>query len=136
MTIEPTEPGNQEDPVETLRSHAARLEQELADVRSQADQRVIHANLRVEAVRAGMVDLDGIKLLDLSGVKLNENGEVSGGAELMHRLRREKPWLFGGLSSSAPAGAPISHPPRQKLATEMSEEEYQAARAQLLRRRF
>ena len=136
MTNEPIEPGNSADSIETLRSHTARLEQELADLRCQADQRVIHANLRVEAIRAGMVDLDGIKLLDLSGAKLDEKGELSGGAELMHRLRREKPWLFGGLSSSAPAGAPISHPPRQKLATEMSDEEYQAARAQLLRRRF
>ena len=48
---------------EELRSHAEHLERELAQVRKTAEQRVIWADLTVEAVRAGMVDLDGIKLL-------------------------------------------------------------------------
>jgi hypothetical protein len=101
-----------------------------------ADARVIRAELKAEALRAGMVDLDGLKLVDLSTAKLNEQGEVDGGAALMAQLKREKPWLFGGLSSSSTAALPPAAPPRQKLATEMTDAEYRAARADLLKRRF
>lgn len=98
--------------------------------------RLLQAELRTEAVRAGMVDLDGVKLLDVAGLVLTENG-IEGGAELMARLRDAKPWLFGrGNASSSSAGrAPAARPPKAKTAMEMSEEEWRAARAELLRRR-
>jgi hypothetical protein len=82
-----------------------------------------------------MVDLDGLKLLDLANTKLNEHGEVENAAGLMTQLRHSKPWLFGGTSSSSPASVPPSQPPRQKLATEMTNEEYRAARAAILKQR-
>ena len=117
-----------------LRAEAA--EQALITVRADSDARLIRAELKAEAMRAGMVDLDGLKLIDLSTIKLNEQGEVDGGAALMTRLKREKPWLFGGLSSSSTAAPPPAAPPRQKLATEMTDAEYRSARAELLKRRF
>ena len=53
----------------------------------------------------------------------------------MAGLRRAKPWLFGRASSSGPASPPPAQPPRQKLATEMTDDEYRVARAALLKRR-
>jgi hypothetical protein len=53
----------------------------------------------------------------------------------MTQLRRVKPWLFGGSSSSSPVNAPPAQPPRQKLATEMTDEEYRIARATILKYR-
>ena len=99
-------------------------------VKLQADfqSRLIVANLRTEAVRAGMVDLDGLKLVDLSGLHLDENDRVVGGRKIMTDLRRNKPWLFGVTSSSSSAVAPISQPIRQKTAMDMTDEEYAAAR--------
>lgn len=113
----------------------AALEQRLAQVEAEARARVIRAELRAEAMRAGMIDLDGLKLIDTAPLKLGENGEVEGAATLMRDLKRAKPWLFGAASSSSTAAAPRTEPPRAKLATEMTEAEWRAARAELLRRR-
>jgi hypothetical protein len=123
------------DPITELRTRAEALEQRLAETEQSARFRLVRAELKVEAVRAGMVDLDGLKLLDLEQVQLNPDGEIENAAQLMAQFRRAKPWLFGGTSSSSPANAPPAQPQRQKLATEMSEKEYRAARAALLKLR-
>lgn len=118
-----------------LKSRAEALERQLTEVQLQTEARLIRAELKTEALRAGMIDLDGLKLIDTHALKLNAEGEVEGVARLMAELRKTKPWLFGGLSSSSPASAPQVQPPRAKLATEMTDSEYRAARAALLRRR-
>jgi hypothetical protein len=123
------------DPITELRTRAEALEQRLAETEQSARFPLVRAELKVEAVRAGMVDLDGLKLLDLEQVQLNPDGEIENAAQLMAQFRRAKPWLFGGTSSSSPANAPPAQPQRQKLATEMSEKEYRAARAALLKLR-
>ncbi len=107
-------------------------------LRSQADAeaRLVRAELKVEALRAGMVDLDGLKLLDLSDVRLNQAGDVVDGAAILARLKRTKPWLFGTpASTSAAANPPRPEPPRTRHANELSRDEWLAARAVLLRRR-
>jgi hypothetical protein len=129
----PIEPDS--DPIAELRARADALEHRLAETEQDARSRLVHAELKVEAVRAGMLDLDGLKLLDLQQVQLNSDGEIENAAHLMAQLRRAKPWLFGGTSSSSPANAPPAQPQRQKLATEMSDKEYRVARAALLKLR-
>ena len=111
-----------------------KLEKRLAALESRLRERLVHAELKAHAVRAGMVDLDGLKLLDASALTLNEQDEVEGAAELMRAMRRNKPWLFGGASTSSAAVPPAAQPSRPKLATEMSEAEWLAARGELLRR--
>ncbi len=98
--------------------------------------RLVQAELRTEAVRAGMVDLDGVRLVDVSALVLGADG-IEGGAALMARMREAKPWLFGrvGASSSSAGRAPVVAAVKAKTAMEMSEEEWRAARAELLRRR-
>lgn len=118
-----------------LRARAEALERQLSELQQEAQSRLIHAELKAEALRAGIVDLDGLKLIDLSGVKLTVTGELEGGTALIAALKRSKPWLFGAASSSAAAKPPAAQPPRQKLATEMTDDEYRAARAALLKRR-
>jgi len=109
---------------------------EITRLRGDFQSRLVVANLRTEAVRAGMVDLDGLKLIDLSSVRLGDDDKVIGGRKIMDDLRRSKPWLFAGVSSSNPTMAPASQPVRPKTALEMSDEEYTAARAAVTRRRF
>jgi hypothetical protein len=108
---------------------------EVSKLRAEFEARLVAANLRTEAVRAGMVDLDGLKLMDLSGVQLDPDDKVVGSRQMMDDLRRRKPWLFGGSSSSSGAVAPVSHPVCQKSVLDMTDEEYKAARAALLKRR-
>lgn len=123
------------DAVAELQARCEQLQRELLQVKQQAESGILKAHLQAEAARAGMIDLDGLKMLDLSRVTVTEDGEVQGASALMDKVRKEKPWLFGKPSTSAPAGAPPSQPPRQKLATEMTDAEYQTARAAILRYR-
>ncbi len=100
--------------------------------------RLVQAELRTEALRAGMVDLDGVRLIDPAAIRLTEAGALEGGAALMARLRQDKPWLFGrgggGGSSSSGAAAPPAAPAAPRSAMDMGVEEWRAARAELLRR--
>jgi len=134
-TQQPRRAAEDEATIEDLRARAEALEQQLRQMNEAAQARLVHAELKAAALHAGMVDLDGLKLVDLSRAKLNEQGDVEGAAELMAELKRAKPWLFGGISSSSRATPPPAHPPRAKLATQMTLEEYRTARAELLRRK-
>jgi len=111
-------------------THVADLAQ-LAALRS----KLVQAELRTAAARAGMIDLDGVKLVDTASLAVNDAGELQGAPEIMARLRQEKPWLFGRGSSSSPAVAPRATPPKAKTAMDMSVDEWRVARAELLRRR-
>jgi hypothetical protein len=110
--------------------------EEIVKLREEFQSRLVVANLRTEAVRAGMIDLDGLRLIDLSAVRLGNDDKVIGGRKLMDDLRRTKPWLFGVASSSSAAIAPASQPVRQKTALEMTDEEYTAARAAVTKYQF
>jgi len=113
----------------------AALERRIADMEASHRDRMIRADLKAEALRAGMIDLDGLRLVDVTAVELGEDGQVKGGEALMKSMRRLKPWLFGLASTSSTAAAPPALPPEQKSAMQMSVDEWRAARADILRRR-
>ncbi len=121
---------------ENWQARAETAEAALSRMQVEHEARVIRAELKAEAIRAGMIDLDGLKLLDPGMVRLNEQGELEDGVAVLARLRRAKPWLFGApASSSAAANPPRPEPPRVRHANDMSPEEWLAARAALIRRR-
>jgi hypothetical protein len=109
---------------------------EIRALRSDFQSRLIVANLRTEAVRASIVDLDGLKLINLAEAQLDSDDTVVGGRQIMDDLKRRKPWLFGTSSSSSVSAAPASQPVRHKTALEMTDEEYATARAALTKRRY
>ncbi len=99
-----------------------------------ASQRVILAELRTAAVRAGMVDLDGLKLADVEALTLDEAGYVQGADELMESMKKAKPYLFRSVpaaSTSSTQPAPRKEKPKIKTATEMSGEEWSAKKKEL-----
>jgi hypothetical protein len=132
---DPVDPGADK-ALSELRARAEALEQQLTAVQKDTEARLIRAEMKAEAVRHGMVDLDGLKLLDMGALKLGEHGAVEDAAGVMTRLKRDKPWLFGTASSSSTAAAPPAQPPTEKRATDMTDAEYRVARAALLKRRF
>jgi hypothetical protein len=134
LTELPSDTDAQADMTESVRTRLDKLERDNQENHRLTEQRVILAELKVEAVRANMIDLDGLQFLDLTQVHLSEGGGIAGGAELISRLKRAKPWLFSALSSSSIANVPPSGPARQRLAKDMSEEEYRIARASIIRR--
>ena len=118
-----------------LRARAADLEQRLADQEKTSTEELLHSELRLAAFRAGMIDLDGIKLIDPIALKPSEQGVRPELIQVLGDLRRDKPWLFASATSSSVATPPASSPQRRKLATEMTMEEWRSARSELLRRR-
>ena len=130
----PDTPDADSETFDALRARAAELEQQVRSLSEQARVNLVLSELKAEAVRAGMIDLDGLKLLDAATVTIGDRGEVMGAATAMERFRRAKPWLFGGGSSTTAAVPPPAQPPRAKQATDMTPEEYRSARAALVRR--
>ncbi len=122
--------------VDELRARAELLERKLTEFQQQSDNRLIRAEMKAEAIRAGMIDLDGLKLVDMSSIQLNEKGEIDDASGIMTRFKKAKPWLFSLPSSSNPISPPLAQPPRQKHATEMTNAEYAAARTALLKHRY
>jgi hypothetical protein len=134
-----SQPAHDADAADAARSddavRAAALERRIAELEASTNARIVRAELKAEAVRHGMIDLDGLKLVDATAVTLDEAGEVRGAATVMRDFKRAKPWLFGMSSTSSTAAAPPSLPPKARTAKEMSYEEWQSARADLVRRR-
>jgi hypothetical protein len=101
----------------------AEAEKVVAEARSAADQRVIRAELKAAALKAGIVDLDGLKLLNTSDVKLDEEGEVVIPDGFFDNARKAKPWLFGQATTSQTSPAPRQESPKTKSAHEMTDAE-------------
>jgi hypothetical protein len=120
---------------EDWQARAELAEAALDRLQAEAAEKLIRAELKAEAVKAGMIDLDGLKLVDTSEMILNEAGEIPDAGAVLARMKRAKPWLFGGASSSAAANPPRPEPPRVRHANELSHEEWLQARSALLRRR-
>jgi hypothetical protein len=118
-----------------LRERNSCLEAELQETRDTADRRFIQSELKGEALRRGIIDLDGLKLVDPQGLKIGAAGDVQGVEAVVTKLQKDKPWLFSPGNSSSLAGVPASVPSGNKQAIDMSLAEWRAARADLLRRK-
>lgn len=121
---------------ETARAEAKKLSEE-AEAKAvaretAANERIIRAELKAEAIKAGMIDLDGLKLADLSKVKLNDKGDVEGAEELMKSLKESKPYLFrDSTNTSSIKKPPEKSDNKQKTAKDMSAEEWKNAKKKL-----
>lgn len=120
---------------DTTHPKVAELEARLADMEARTTQRLLQSELKSHAMRAGMIDLDALKLIDTSDLALADNGDLEGAERIMHNLKRAKPYLFAAANTSTPAATPPSATPVARRATDMSHAEWQSARAELLKRR-
>ncbi|PUA19590.1 hypothetical protein [Glaciimonas sp. PCH181] len=92
-----------------------------------ANDRILRAELKTVALKAGMIDLDGLKLADLSLVKLNDAGDVEGADALMASLKESKPYLFQSSSTTTQTQtAPNKKDPETVDVRKMTKEEYAA----------
>jgi len=97
-----------------------------------ANDRVLRAELKAVAVKAGIVDMDALKLLDLSKVKLNEDGTIEGADALFEEAKKSKPYLFGEPSTSSTQKTPKPVTGEKVDVRKQTPEEYAASKAQYL----
>lgn len=106
----------------------------------EAGERVTHtlrdAALKLAAKDAGIVDMDGLKLLDTSAVKVGEDGTVTIPDKFFEKAKEAKPYLFvltgkdtGDTASKAKP--PKAGDPTPKSAMDMTPAEHKAALADL-----
>ncbi len=119
-----------------LTGRATAAEASAAQATEGARSRVMMADLRVAAREAGMLDMDGLKLLDTAQAKLGADGDVENAADLMTAMREAKPYLFGaapkpgtvtgttGAAALPPRAAPAAPPDVRS----MTPADYAAAR--------
>jgi len=93
-----------------------------------ANDRVLRAELKAIAVKHGLVDMDGLKLLDLSAVKLLENGDVEGADALFEAAKKSKPYLFGTVAVGTTTPTPTPKDGKAPDVREMNREEYAKAK--------
>lgn len=98
----------------------------IKEAQTVADQRVIRAELKAAALKAGMVDVDALKMADLTKVTLNADGEVVGADELMAAMKKSKPYLFGTPSTSGTHPTPPTGEQKPKKVSEMTDAERKA----------
>jgi len=111
----------------------------IANVRSEANGRVIRSELKAHALRAGIIDLDGLRLADTSKLALNEEGDVVGAETLIETLRKEKPYLFADTRAGVSTGTTgqTQRPPSPAASSTMdartlSRDDWQTERNRLL----
>ena len=111
----------------------------IAMVRSEATGRVIRSELKAYALKAGIIDLDGLRLADSSKLALNEDGDVVGAEALIEALRQHKPYLFSDARVGASTGTTgqTQRPPSPAVPSNLdvrslSRDAWQAERSRLL----
>lgn len=112
---------------EALAKAAAEADEKVSAATQAANDRILRAELKAAAIKAGMIDLDGLKLADLSLVKLNDAGEVEGAEALMAALKESKAYLFqasGTTTQTQPA--PPKNGAEKPDVRKMNKEEYAA----------
>jgi len=108
----------------------AEMEAKVSMVSAAATEKLVRAELKAAAIKAGIVDLDGLRLADVSGVKLTDSGDVEGAEALIEKLKETKPYLFAAVSSTTTAKPPSQDPPKAKSAKDMTPDEFKSALAQ------
>ena len=113
-------------------SERARADAAIAAEREASRKSVIRAKLEAHAVKAGIVDLDGLQLADLSAVTLDDAGRLQGGEAALAALKESKPWLFGATgTTSTPVAAPKGAETKPKSAKDMGPQEWEAEKKRL-----
>ncbi len=115
---------------EAAKKAATDATEKITTTEKAAQLRVIRAEVKAFAVKAGIVDLDGLQLADLSKITINDTGEIVGAEEAIEALRKAKPYLFTKTTSSTEK-APKGTQDAPKKATDMTPEEYKAAKKAL-----
>jgi hypothetical protein len=131
---------------ETLKSKS---EEEKKDLNEKLDQfqknnaamqqRVIDAELKAQAVAAGLKDVDFLKMIDISALKISEDGKIEGIDKAVNDLKSAKPFLFSDnkkTSTSKNESLPNGESKSTIDAMKLSDDEWKANRERYMSGHF
>jgi hypothetical protein len=96
---------------------------------SDGNARLMRAELKAEAIKAGLADLEYLKLADISKLKLNDAGDIEGAEAFFVKLKADKPHFFADKSNTSnPLNPPKPDDKSVKKAVDMTDAEYAALR--------
>jgi hypothetical protein len=110
------------------------MNEKLSEAKSSYMKELTFAKLEAEAIREGIVDADIVKIIDISGIKLSEEGKIQGIKEAVEKFKKEKPSLFKKIESSTYS----KEPPKPNAEASnidvrsMSPEEYKKHKTRML----
>lgn len=97
--------------------------------------RVLRAELKAAATRAGVVEFDDAFVImqrNLGDVKYDDDGNVTNAVEIVAAFKESKPYLFQGVNTTSTTPTPNTRQTfTEKSALEMTRDEYRIARAKL-----
>jgi hypothetical protein len=106
----------------------------VTDAETKANQRIIMAELKAHAIRAGVADLDYLKLVDTSAIKIGDDGELAIPSDFFAKWKESKPHHFGAAATTTQtAAAPKPASTGARRAVDMTDAEYKAAKVVFLR---
>lgn len=97
------------------------------------EKRFINEALKNAALTEGLVDMDAFKMVDVSKIKVTDNGEVEGIKELIADLKKDKSYLFKEVNTSNKnVGAPPVDNKASEKPTYADVKELSSAKAKFL----
>ena len=90
---------------------ASDAEGKVTEAKKAADARILTSEMRTAAKAAGMVDLDGLKLIDTSTIKLKDDGTAEIPADFFSKAREAKPYLFTPAKGTETGTTSTTTPP-------------------------
>lgn len=104
-------------------------------------KQLLRQEIKVQAQKEGLIDLDLAELISGESVKINEAGQVAGAETAVSAFKALKPHLFQAPASAAPAPRstsagnepPVRAPGENKRVTDLSPEEYKKSKAEFLK---
>lgn len=104
------------------------------------DAKILRGEVKMLAVKAGLLDPSLLDELTLSGVSVDDQGNILGAEEFIKKQKKDRPYLFGQAPSTIPEGTttPTKTPTpnaaaKSKDALEMNAAEFAAAKAAWLK---
>ena len=111
---------------------ATKVSQERDAIKSKFTQSIQDNRIITEASKAGVVDIEAVlKLVDRSGISVDDNGNITGAIEAVQALLTAKPFLKGKASvtigSPTSPGADVENGPKKFKLSQLSNAEFYKA---------
>jgi hypothetical protein len=96
-------------------SKAAALEESIPKIEQQARERVAKAEFRARLRNEGIDNANALKLLDLSIVKYDDEGDVANADEVWDQFREANPFIFGSKQAVNTSTSSVHKAPEPKI---------------------